>query len=223
MPHWMKFSPFAMRPYLSASESGGTGGGGESSDANAGGESGGNEDGKPFATFQDEKSFTARVKREGKAQMEARAKELGFDSLSSMEAAITAAKAQEDKNKSDLEREKEARQRVEAERDAANERVNDRLIRAEVKSIAADLDIVDADAAYALMARDNVAVDDKGDVQGVKAALESLLTSKPYLKKPDGHAARSGGEFKGGSSSKDESVTPGIGRLRNAYANPKRS
>lgn len=58
-----------------------------------------------------------------------------------------------------------------------------RLIQAEVKLQSAELGVIDPDAAYALMAREGVEVDDKGVVQGVKGALAELLKAKPYLKK----------------------------------------
>jgi hypothetical protein len=56
------------------------------------------------------------------------------------------------------------------------------LLKAEVKSVAAELGIVDADAAFALMDRANVKVEDNDSVTGVKPALEALLAAKPYLK-----------------------------------------
>ena len=45
---------------------------------------------KPFASFPDEKSFMARLNREGQSQMLAKAKELGFESVADMEASINA-------------------------------------------------------------------------------------------------------------------------------------
>lgn len=57
------------------------------------------------------------------------------------------------------------------------------LVKAEVKVLAKDLDIVDADAAMALADLSKVQVTDDGKVTGVKEALEALLTAKPWLKK----------------------------------------
>ncbi len=57
------------------------------------------------------------------------------------------------------------------------------LIRAEVKVLAQSLDIVDADAAFALADLSKVQVAEDGKVSGVKEALEALLTAKPWLKK----------------------------------------
>lgn len=195
------------RPYLDADNGGGGGDGNPETtdtDANAGGEPGGSsgDTEQPFATFKDEKSFMARVNRDARKQLEAKAKDLGFDSVADMEAAIKAAKEQADNEKSELEKAREAAQKAESDRQAALARANDRLIRAEVKSIAADLNIVDGDAAYALMSRGEVEVDDDGNVSGVKEALEALVKTKPYLVKAGDSASRSGGEFNGNDTSK---------------------
>lgn len=57
------------------------------------------------------------------------------------------------------------------------------LVKAEVKVLAKDLDIVDADAAMALADLSKAQVTEDGKVEGVKEALEALLTAKPWLKK----------------------------------------
>lgn len=173
---------------------GNEGGTTDTPDANAGGQQGGEGESKPFATFPDASSFHRRVDRE----LADRAKSLGFDSVADMEAAIKAAQTKADEEKTELQKAQEAVQKAESDRLATIERANDRLIRAEVKSIAADLDIVDGDAAYALMDRSSVAVDDDGNVTGVKAALETLLEAKPYLKGTT-QSSRSGGDFNKGN------------------------
>ncbi len=57
------------------------------------------------------------------------------------------------------------------------------LVKAEVKVLAKDLDIVDADAAMVLADLSKVQVTEDGKVEGVKEALEALLQAKPWLKK----------------------------------------
>lgn len=93
-------------------------------------------------------------------------------------------KIADEKKKAEMteaERAKAEREEAERKSAAAIEKANQRLIRAEVKSVAADLKIIDADAAFALMDRTGVSVEDDDRVIGVKAALESLIKSKPYL------------------------------------------
>ena len=65
----------------------------------------------------------------------------------------------------------------------AEKRANERLVRAEVISLATDMGLIDADAALALMDRTDVTVKDDGTVDGVKEALEALVVAKPWLKK----------------------------------------
>ncbi len=102
-------------------------------------------------------------------------------------------KALEDERKkaqmTEAERLKAAKDEAEAKAEKALATANEVLVRAEVKSIAADMGLVDGDAAYALIDRDSVELKD-GKVKGVKEALEALVKEKPWIKK---------GETKGGS------------------------
>ena len=63
----------------------------------------------------------------------------------------------------------------------AEQRANDKLIRAEIKSIGAELGVVDPDVAYLLVGKDSLSVKEDGTVEGVKEALEKVITEKPYL------------------------------------------
>lgn len=97
-------------------------------------------------------------------------------------------KALEDERKkaqmTEAERLKAAKDEAEAKAEKALATANEILIRAEVKSIAADMGLVDGDAAYALIDRDGVEIKD-GKVKGVKEALEALVKAKPWIKKGD--------------------------------------
>ena len=75
---------------------------------------------------------------------------------------------------------------VQKQLDDAMNAANERLIAAEIRVQAAALGFVDADDAIRLLARDNVKVSDKGDVTGVKEALEALAQAKPHLVKQTG-------------------------------------
>ena len=74
---------------------------------------------------------------------------------------------------------------------------NDRLIAAEVKTASIELKIVDPDAALALMDKSKIKVDDKGNVIGVKEALDALTKAKPYLV---GKATGAWGDKQGGGA-----------------------
>lgn len=82
---------------------------------------------------------------------------------------------------SEAERLKAEKEEAEKNAAAAVERANQRLIRSEVIAQAAKLNIVDPDAAYALMNKEDVKVEDDDTVTGVKEALEALIKAKPYL------------------------------------------
>jgi hypothetical protein len=84
-------------------------------------------------------------------------------------------------------------QEARAKAQEAEQRANERLIRAEVKAVATELGLVDADAALALMDRSGVKIADDGSVEGVKEALEALVTVKPWLKKPAENVSIGGG------------------------------
>ncbi|MBI4496843.1 MAG: phage scaffolding protein [Chloroflexi bacterium] len=84
-------------------------------------------------------------------------------------------------NKSELEKAQETARKAEEQRTAALATANERLIKAEVKLKAVALNIVDADAAFALMDRAAVKVNDQGEVEGVEAALKALVKAKAYL------------------------------------------
>lgn len=59
--------------------------------------------------------------------------------------------------------------------------VNEKLIRAEVRVVAAGMGFVNPEDAYGLADLADIALDDDGAVQGVKKALEKLAKEKPYL------------------------------------------
>lgn len=192
MSFWMNRFGFPMRGcFLDAGDAGAGGGGGSGSgegegkngagtnDKNAGG--GDSSKNQPFAIFPDEASFSARIKREGRAQLEMAAKELGFESVEAMQAAAKAKKEADDKSKSELEMEKAAREKAEAEGKSALAKANERLINAEIKIAAQAARFVDPGDAVALVDRTNVQIDDAGKITGVKEAVETLAKAKPHL------------------------------------------
>lgn len=76
----------------------------------------------------------------------------------------------------------------------AEQRANERLIKAEIKALSSELGIVDANVAFQLMNRDEVQINDEGEVEGAKKALEALLEAKPFLKK-ENSPSNGGGDF----------------------------
>ena len=70
---------------------------------------------------------------------------------------------------------------MQAKLDAANERASTLLLTAEVKSVGAEMGLIDPETALLLIDRTKAKVGDDGTVEGVKDALDALKTSKPYL------------------------------------------
>jgi len=112
-------------------------------------------------------------------------------------------KALEDERKratmTETEKLRAAKEEAEAKATQALAAANEVLIRAEVKSIAADMGLVDGDAAYALIDRDSVELKN-GKVTGVKEALEALAKEKPWIKKGEAKAGSVGAGTNPGSS-----------------------
>lgn len=126
-------------------------------------EDAGDKGGRTYAQEEVEALIRDRIKRERK---------------------MWAQKFEDEKKKaamSEAERLKAEKEEAEKNAAAAVERANLRLIRSEVVSQAAKLNIVDPDAAYMLMDKTDVKVEDDDTVVGVKEALQALIKSKPYL------------------------------------------
>lgn len=89
----------------------------------------------------------------------------------------------EQANLSDLEREREARQKAEELAETLQKDARDARMRAALLAEAAKADrrIVDPDAAIALLDKSSLDLDDAGNPLNVAEAMDSLLRAKPYL------------------------------------------
>ncbi len=130
-----------------------------------------NAGGKTFTQAELDQIIKDRLDRE-------REKYKDFDALKSKAAEFDKL---QDANKSELEKAQETARKAEEKGAAALSAANERLVRAEVKLIASQMGIIDPDAALALMDRSAVKVNDAGEVEGVKAALDKLVKDKAYL------------------------------------------
>lgn len=75
---------------------------------------------------------------------------------------------------------------VQKKLDAAIAGANEKLVSAEIRVQAAALSFVDVSDACALIDRTSIKVTDKGEVTGVKEALQALVKAKPHLVKQQG-------------------------------------
>jgi len=132
--------------------------------------------------FENQKAFDAvinrRIAKALKAENEKREKEKQQNELS-------------EKDKLKLQMEEVEKKAIEREKAA-----NTRLIKAEVKNIASNLNIIDPAAAYKLLDKNEIEVNEKGDVVGVEKALKVLITEKPWLLKQNTQPAKTGDDTK---------------------------
>lgn len=101
-------------------------------------------------------------------------------------------KQQEDNNLSENQKLQKEIDDMKKANETRTQKVNEKLIRAAVISKASKLGIVDGEAAYLLMNREDVGIDENDKVFGVGQSLEKLLTEKPYLKNKSKDPLRAG-------------------------------
>jgi membrane protein involved in colicin uptake len=193
MGHLMRRFRFA--PLLDA-DTGGGGAGDGGEPAGADGSQGGTPNAGGKITFTPEQQaaidaiIAERVSRAnkaaGKTALEARAKELGFDTVEAMETALQAHKEATDKQKTDLEKAQEAKAAAEAKATKALAQANQRLVDAEARVQATGLGVKAERIAHVIKLADlsQAQVSDDGAVDGdaVKAAIEAVLKDVPELR-----------------------------------------
>ena len=93
---------------------------------------------------------------------------------------------------------------------------DNRLISAEVRAVGAGLNIIDIDAAFALMDKSGVKIGDDGTVSGVQEALEALTQAKPWLVKQAASASGTGsaGNFPRGNGGENADFASRLAEAR---------
>ena len=162
---------------------------------------------QPFAIFPDARSFSSRVDREARKQLDEKAQSLGYKDAQEMEKALKDIKAKAEAEKSEADLLKEQNETLKKEKAEAIEKTNSRLINSDLKVFAVQAGIIDPEAAAMLADRSGITVDDSGAVEGAKEAIDGLVKNKPYLvgkgtKTEVGSASNPGGD--GGSPLSDE-------------------
>lgn len=122
----------------------------------------------------------------------------------------------EQANSTELDKAKTAREKAEKERDDALASVKESKLSAAVIAAAAKKNIVDPDAALALLDRSTLTLDDAGKPTNADEVLDSLLKDKPYLAATNGgrrgsadQGAREGG---GAAPTMNEIIRGAAGR-----------
>ncbi|NMH68607.1 scaffolding protein [Bacillus sp. RO3] len=140
---------------------------------------------EPFATFKSKDEFDKRLTRAERKGQKELAKALGYDSVEAMQEAL---KKPDEPNNKDKDKDKKSDpvdvdKLVEEKLKAEREKTFTRLRNSEVKIQAKELGFADWEDALALADLSEVKEDDKGNIVGVKEALEELAKKKPHLLK----------------------------------------
>ncbi|KUP22406.1 scaffolding protein [Paenibacillus sp. DMB5] len=172
-------------------------GGGEGGDGGGAGGNGGDAGGsKTFTQAELDAAVQKRVSRAEKAGQLTLAKELGYDSVEAMQAALKNPK-DKDKEKGQLDPAEVSRlvdEQIKEREKEQNQKTFQRLLTAEVKLLANELGFADWEDARVLSDLTAVKENDKGELEGVKEALEALAKKKPHLLKAKQGSGRIGAD-----------------------------
>lgn len=175
---------------------GGEGGGGTG--GSGGSDAGG---GKTFTQAELDAAVQSRLSRAEKAAQKTLAKDLGYDSVEAMQAALKPKDKDKETGKLDpAEVDRLVEDKIKAREKEQNDKTFKRLLTAEVKVLANELGFADWEDAFALADLTAAKEDDKGNLTGVKEALEELAKKKPHLLKAKQGGGKFGADISGGSA-----------------------
>jgi len=162
-------------------------------------------DDKPFATFKTKDELNKRLDRATRKGQKELAASLGFDSVEALQAALNKDKdKKDDKQSKKSDDDTDVDSRIEEKLKEEREKTFKRLLAAEVKVLANELGFADWEDAHALADLSKVTEDDKGNLTGVKEALEDLLKRKPHLGKQKAGSGAFGANVGGSGTPEDK-------------------
>ncbi|MBO2942802.1 scaffolding protein [Paenibacillus sp. F411] len=197
--------PLKMNLQLFAADGGSSGGSGDGSGngddtRETGGEGGASSSEKTFTQAELDQHVQSRLSRAEKAAQKQLAKDLGFDSLEAMQATLKPKDKGNQEGKLDpAEVDRLVDEKIKAREKEQNDKTFKRLLNAEVKVMANELGFADWEDAAALADLSAVKENDKGELEGVKEALEELAQKKPHLLKTKQRGSRIGADIGGGA------------------------
>ncbi|MPY20032.1 scaffolding protein [Paenibacillus glucanolyticus] len=170
--------------------------GGEEGGTGGEGGSGASSSEKTFTQTELDQHVQSRLSRAEKAAQKQLAKDLGFDSVEAMQAALKPKDKDGKEGKLDpAEVDRLVDEKIKAREKEQNDKTFKRLLNAEVKLMANELGFADWEDAAALADLSAVKENDKGDLEGVKEALEALSKKKPHLLKAKQGSGRFGADI----------------------------
>jgi hypothetical protein len=198
---------------------GGAGAGEGGAGAGAKGGAGGGEPTKPFATFPDEKSFMARIKREAQSMQSDFIKSLGIENAEALKALIDT----DNKRKED---ELTESQKLQKKIDDLTTRSNEAQVKAEqiartseAKQLAAELGVNPARINHflKLVELGDIKVNEDGTVDSdtIKGRLATLLKELPEFK-GQAPVVHGGGDFGGSNNQKPKLTIEQVKKMTSA-------
>ena len=134
---------------------------------------------EPFDPERAKATIEAQRKAEKQAKKEAADYKKRLEELEQKE------REREEAEKTELERAQARAEAAEKAAQEASERIRQTETRASIVMEANKLNIIDPEAAYTLLDKDDLEYDDSGRPTNVSEALESLIKAKPYLVKQE--------------------------------------
>lgn len=200
-------------PMMSPDGGGAGGDGGSGGDGGAG--TGGGAGDKTFTQAELDAKIQERIARESKKYD--KYKDLDDEKLEKYKAWEKEQQEKLEKEKTDLQKEKDAREAAEKEKKSALDKANQRLVRAAFLVSAKDIPEDRREAAYKLADLSAVTVNDNGDPDEklLKAAIDEVLKANPFLKGTTGKQDVGGGAGGGGGTMTSEDIAKKKAEERN--------
>ncbi len=137
---------------------------------------------KPFAVFNNKEDLDKRISRAEKAGQKALAKQLGFETVEEMQAALKKEEPADPKGKNEkTDKAPDVDEIIDAKLKEERAKTFTRLLTSEVKVVAKELGFADYEDALKLADLSEVKENDKGEIEGVDEALKALSEKKPHL------------------------------------------
>lgn len=137
---------------------------------------------KPFAVFNNKEDLDKRISRAEKAGQKALAKQLGFETVEEMQAALKKEEPADPKGKDEKkDKAPDVDEIIDAKLKEERAKTFTRLLTSEVKVVAKELGFADYEDALKLADLSEVKENDKGEIEGVEEALKALSEKKPHL------------------------------------------
>ncbi|WP_392454816.1 scaffolding protein [Chryseomicrobium aureum] len=137
---------------------------------------------KPFAVFNNKEDLDKRISRAEKAGQKALAKQLGFETVEEMQAALKKEEPADPKGKDEKkDKAPDVDEIIDAKLKEERAKTFTRLLTSEVKVVAKELGFADYEDALKLADLSEVKENEKGEIEGVEEALKALSEKKPHL------------------------------------------